>query len=76
MSPTRDALESFRRASLPRQTTLLPKSSFRNKERLCVALCKGIRIPKSGRFLLVELRILKSFARGIRNPCPGCSKVG
>ena len=31
VSPTRDALESFRRASLPRHTTLLPKSSFETK---------------------------------------------
>ena len=58
MPPTRYALESFRRASLLRHTTLLPKSSFRNKERLCVASCKRIRIPKSDRFLLVESGIL------------------
>ena len=31
VSPTRDALESFRRASLPRHTTLLPTSSFETK---------------------------------------------
>ena len=31
VSPTRDALESFRRASLPRHTTLLSKSSFETK---------------------------------------------
>ena len=36
----------------------------------CVAQCKGIRIPESGKFLHVESGILETFACGIRNPGP------
>ena len=32
------------------------------------AACKGIRILDSGKFLLVESKILENFARGMRNP--------
>ena len=37
----------------------------------CFALCKGIRIPESRKFLPVESGILENFACGIRNTAVG-----
>ena len=36
-----------------------------------IAPCKGIRIPESVKFLLVESRIRETFACGIRNTDQG-----
>ena len=38
------------------------------------ARCKGIRIPESGNFLLVESKIRENFARGIRDQGYGIQK--
>ena len=55
-----------------RKIKLEKPQSFANR---CLASCKGIGIPASGKFLRVESGILglriRSTAQGIRNPAQG-----